>query len=193
MQQGLGPHSRWISTRDKEKKRPDIEQRNHAVNRSTTRGHFHAEHTHKLLVPGVDIDLKFTRATEAFYLIRGNASGFKAAISDASMHVRKVKINPGMTMKHILTMQKGIPAKYPLRSDVVTSFTIAAGSLSFSKENLVTKQPPRRVFLGLVSNASFNSHGGDKPLQLSPLRPQLSDAVLLQSTVPLETPHFKLW
>ena len=79
------------------------------------------------------------------------------------MHVRKVKINPSMTKKHILTMQKGIPAKYPLRSGIVTSFTIVASSLSFSKENLVTEQLPRRVFLGLVSNASFNSRGGANP------------------------------
>ena len=92
-----------------------------------------------------------------------NAGRFKAAISDAILHVRKVKISPNTAMEPALTMLKGIPAKYPLRRGVVTYFVLAAGSFSFNKENLITGQLPRRAFLGLVSNTFFKGHGRANP------------------------------
>ena len=42
----LDPTADGSQPGDKEKKRPDIEQCNHAVDRSTTCGHFHVGHTH---------------------------------------------------------------------------------------------------------------------------------------------------
>ena len=117
----------------------------------------------KFLLPGVDIDLKFVRSSGAFHLMGDDVTGFKIVILDASLHVRKVKVNPTVALEHAETLQKGIPAKYPLRRGVVTSFTIPAGNLSFNKENLITGQLPRRVFLGLVSNTAFNGHGRQNP------------------------------
>ena len=84
----------------------------------------------KYLLPGVDIDLKFIRSNGAFHLMADNAAGFKVIIEEASLHVRKVKINPTVALEHAQELQKGIPAKYPLRRGVVTSSTIPNGTLS---------------------------------------------------------------
>ena len=117
----------------------------------------------KYLLPGVDVDLKFIRSNGASHLMADNAAGFKVMIEEVSLHVRKVKINPTVALGHAEELQKGIPAKYPLRRGVVTSSTIPNGTLSFNKENLITGQLPRRVFLGLVTNTTFKGNGKENP------------------------------
>ena len=69
----------------------------------------------KYLLPGVDIDLKFVRSNGAFHLMADNVAGFKVIIEEASLHVRKVKINPTVALELAQELQKGIPAKYPPR------------------------------------------------------------------------------
>ena len=78
----------------------------------------------KYLLPGVDIYLKFIRSNRVSHLTDDTTGGFKVTIEEASLHVRKVKINPTASLEHAEELQKGIPAKYPLRRGVVTSSTI---------------------------------------------------------------------
>ena len=117
----------------------------------------------RYLVNGVDMSLKLTRANSAFYLMGEAVGDFRLTIMDAALHVRKVKINPTISLQHAKMMNAGHPAKYPLRRGVVTTFTVGTGSLSFNKENIVTGQLPRRVVLALVTNTSFNGSGKENP------------------------------
>ena len=145
-----------------------LKKRNARIRKSKTfqligRPHVDIFMQDKYLQPGVDIDLKFIRSNGAFHLMGDNVGGFKVTIEEASLHVRKVKINPTVSLEHAEELQKGVPAKYPLRRGVVTSSTIPAGTLSFNKENLITGQLPRRVFLGIVTNTTFNGNGKENP------------------------------
>ena len=68
----------------------------------------------KYLLNGVDLDIKFTRSNPAFHLMTADAAAFKLHILDATLDVRKVKINPVISLEHNKTLQQGITAKYPM-------------------------------------------------------------------------------
>lgn len=109
----------------------------------------------RYLLNGVDMYLKMIRSSPTFHLI-GDENKYKTKITDAALHVRKVKLNPSITLAHSKLLDQGKLVKYPTRRGVVTSFTISQNSLSFNKENVVSGQLPRRVVIGLVRNAAFN-------------------------------------
>ena len=124
----------------------------------------------KYLLNGVDISLKFTRANKAFTLMSDHPEHYRINILEAALYVRKVKINPTISIEHNKTLQQGITAKYPLRRGVVNTFTIPQGNLSYNKENLITGQLPRRIILGFVTNRAFNGHGQNNPFNFQNLR-----------------------
>ena len=148
---------------------PGIKKRNARIKESRTfqligRPHVDIFMQDKYLLPGVDIDLKFTKSPTQFHLLGGTAlKRVRVEIISALLLVRSVKVNPGVSLAHIEELQKDIPAKYPLRRGIVTTFVVPAGTQSFSRENLIIGQLPRRVFLGLVTNSTFNSNGKQNP------------------------------
>ena len=138
-----------------------VKKRNARIRKSKTfqlisRPHVDIFMQDKYILPGADIDLKFIRSNGAFHLMGDNIRGSKVTIEEANLHVRKVKIKPTVALEHAEELQKGVPVKYPPRQGVVTSSTIPNSTLSFNKENLITGQLPRRIFLGLVTYTTFN-------------------------------------
>ena len=127
------------------------------------RPHCDLFHQDKYLLNGVNMTVKFIRASKEFSLLGPDVSAFKIVIEEAKLLIRRVKINPALALEHATTLEKNIPAKYPLRRGVVTSFTIPAGSKTFVKENLITGQLPRRLFAAMVPNDAFNGSGAQNP------------------------------
>ena len=127
---------------------PGIKKRNARIKESRTfqligRLHMDIFMQDKYLLPGVDIDLKFTKSPTQFHLLGGTAlKRVRVEIISALLLVRSVKVNAGVSLAHIEELQKDIPAKYPLRRGVVTTFVVPAGSQSFSRENLIIGQLP---------------------------------------------------
>lgn len=109
----------------------------------------------RYLLNGVDMHVKLIRSSPLFHLI-GDEDKYTSKITDAALYVRKVKLNPSITIAHSKLLDQGKLVKYPIRRGVVTSFTISQNSLSFNKENVVSGQLPRRVVIGFVRNAAFN-------------------------------------
>ena len=148
---------------------PGIKKRNERIKESrifqlTGRPHVDIFMQDKYLLPGVDIDLKFTQSPTRFHLLGGAVlRRVQVEIIGALLLVRNVKVNPDVSLAHIEELQKGIPATYPLRRGVVTTFVVPAGTRSFNRENLIIGQLPRRVFLGLVTNTTFNGSGRENP------------------------------
>ena len=117
----------------------------------------------RYLLNGVDMSLKFIRSAKQFHLMTASPNDFKLHILDATLQVRKVKVAPTIALDHASTLDRGIPAKYPMRRGIVSSFTVPANSLSFNKENLITGQLPRRIVLGMVANDAFNGAAKKNP------------------------------
>ena len=114
----------------------------------------------KYLLNGVDLSLRFIRASKEFTLMGDDIANYNISMTDASLYVRKVKLNPAIALEHQKSLQQGITAKYPLRRGVVSTFTIPRGVHSHNKENVTTGQLPRRIIIGFVTNEAFN--GGIK-------------------------------
>ena len=110
----------------------------------------------RLLLGGVDIKLKLNRSKNSFALMSAaDNANFKVSITNASLHVRRVKLSPDASLSHAKNLETQT-AKYPIRRVDVKTFSIPRGNLSFSRESLILGQLPKRLVVGCVSNTAFN-------------------------------------
>lgn len=118
-------------------------------------GHIHSDifHQNKYLLNGVELKLKLFRSRDEFCLM--SKSPFIVNIMEASVMVRRVKINPTVLISHAKAIEQ-YSAKYPITRVDVKAFTIPAGVLGKSIDNVYLGQLPKRIIIGLVSNKAFN-------------------------------------
>ena len=99
------------------------------------------------------ITLRLSRSKNEFCLMCTDA--FKVKLEKVVLKIRRVKLNPAVSLAHAEALQLGT-AKYPIRRVECLTYTVDAGTLSHDKENLFTGQLPKRLVLGMVTNTSFN-------------------------------------
>ncbi|ELT89957.1 hypothetical protein CAPTEDRAFT_198372 [Capitella teleta] len=125
--------------------------------------HLDVFHQPKLLLNGVDMKIRLSRSKNSFNLQYDPAAGdFITQISQASLYVRKVKVNPKIQMAHIKALEKG-RAKYPLRRIETKTFSVPAGNLQATQPYLFLGQRPKRLVIGLVDNDAFNGNAAKSP------------------------------
>ncbi|KAK6175844.1 hypothetical protein SNE40_014224 [Patella caerulea] len=108
----------------------------------------------KYLLNGVDMRLRMVRSKDTFCPMAATDT-FKVVIEKASLCIRRLKLNPAVTVAHASALMKR-NAIYPIRRVDVKSFTIPTGNRSLDKDNLFLGQTPRSVLVALVSNDSFS-------------------------------------
>lgn len=108
----------------------------------------------KYLLNGVEVRLRFIRTRDVFSLM-GKENEYKVKLLDASLKIRKVKINPAILIAHSKNLEK-CNAKYPITRVEVKISTIAAGLASYICDNIILGQIPKRIILGFVSNKAYN-------------------------------------
>ena len=118
-------------------------------------GHIHSDlfHQNKYLINGVEMKIKLVRTRDEFSLM--SKSEFKISILEASLMVRRVKINPSILISHAKSIEQ-YSAKYPITRVDVKSFTIPSDVLGKTIDNVYLGQMPKRLIIGLVSNKAFN-------------------------------------
>ena len=117
----------------------------------------------RYLINRVDVKVKLTPSKDAFNLIAHDpAAGYKATITQASLMLRKVKLNPAVALAHEKALERG-NVKYPMKRVVVKTFTIARGMVSHIQDNLFLSQTPTRVVLGMVESEAFNGAYNKNP------------------------------
>ncbi|XP_071580632.1 uncharacterized protein F54H12.2-like [Temnothorax nylanderi] len=133
-------------------------------------GHLHCDvfNQDKFLINGVEVRMRLVRSKDSFCLME-NTSTSKIRILDASLLVRRAKISPGVLLAHASMLSK-TTAKYPLTRVEVKTFTIHAGLVGESIDNVILGQLPKRIIVGFVDNRAFN---GDRKLN-PPLQPSFS-------------------
>nr|XP_002123084.2 uncharacterized protein F54H12.2-like [Ciona intestinalis] len=114
----------------------------------------------RYLLNEVDVKLKLTRSKDTFATIR--PAGFKVKITQASLHVRKLKISSSVQLGHITALDRGL-CKYPITRVEMKTITIPGGNQSISHENLFLGQLPKRVIIGFVDNDAFNGIHNKNP------------------------------
>ncbi|XP_048350043.1 uncharacterized protein F54H12.2-like [Sphaerodactylus townsendi] len=128
-------------------------------------GHLHTDlfFQPRLMINGVDLKIKLTRAKDAFCLLTNDAAaGFKVQILTASLFVKRVKVAPGIRLAHAEAMRT-TTAKYPVDRVSMKVFSIAAGTRVSNVDNLFLGQLPKQLVLALVDNDSFSGEYTKNP------------------------------
>ena len=127
-------------------------------------GRLHCDifHQERYLLNGVDVKIRLIPSKSTFNLMTAAAANFKSVISHASLFVRKVRLNPSVTLSHAKALERGT-AKYPLKRVVVKTFSIPTGNVGAVQDNLFLSQTPNRLVIGLVDSAAFNGENARNP------------------------------
>jgi len=113
----------------------------------------------KFSINGVEVRMRLIRSKDWVCLMK-TKSASKIGIPDASLIVRRAKINPGVLLPHARMLNKST-AKYPFTKVEIKTFTIHAGLVRESLDNVIFGQLSKRIIVGFVDNKAFN---GDRKL-----------------------------
>ncbi|XP_041452656.1 uncharacterized protein F54H12.2-like [Lytechinus variegatus] len=139
----------------------------------------------RLLLPGVDLKLKFNRSKDSFCLLSSDVNPkYKVVIDKAALYVRRVKVNPSVMISHAKTLEKST-AKYPVNKVDVRSFSIPAGNMSVSKDNLFLGQLPNRIIVGFVDNDAYNGSYTKNPYNFKHLNLNFIGVTIDGETIPM--------
>ena len=117
----------------------------------------------RYMLNGVDVKIKLTPAKDSFNLLTGDPTkGYKTVITDATLVVRKARLNPAIAIAHEKALTRA-NAKYPFKRVVVKTFAIPKGMLSHNQDNLYMSQTPTRLVIGLVTSTAFNGSYKNNP------------------------------
>ena len=100
--------------------------------------------------------IRFTRSKDQFVLMSNESESFHVEILSAKLLVRKLKISPNLaptqTHEQLLVTK---PAKYPITRVEVKVFHLPKGQNSFTHDNLILGNLPKRICIGIVDNKAF--------------------------------------
>ena len=127
-------------------------------------GRLHCDifHQERYLINGVDVKIRLVPSKSSFNLMAAAGSGFKSIITHASLFVRKVRLNPAVSLAHAKALEKST-AKYPVKRVVVKTFSIPAGNVGVVQDNLFLSQTPNKIVIGLVDSVAFNGQIENNP------------------------------
>ncbi|KAF4524188.1 hypothetical protein B566_EDAN011021 [Ephemera danica] len=111
----------------------------------------------------LDIRFLFVRNKLEVCLTKAAATALpRIVILDATLWIRKVRINPGILIAHAKSLSLHT-AKYPYKRVEMHNYTIPMGSQHHTIENMFLGRIPCRVIIGLVSHAAFSGSFSKNP------------------------------
>ena len=119
----------------------------------------------RYLLNGVDVKLRLVKSKDAFniFVPTTDQTSYKTVITHMSVFVRKCTLNPSALLAHSRVLSANVTAKYPLKRVSVRPYSIPAGSLSSTQDNLFLNQIPNRIIIGLVDSDTYNGHFQKNP------------------------------
>jgi hypothetical protein len=110
----------------------------------------------KMLINGVDMDIKLTPSPEAFYLLAPNDyTKVRIKILDATLFITQVEIKSSLLLAHTNIIAKKRKAYYPVKHTQIKTFTANSGTQQISINNALFGLVPDRILIPLVKNAAF--------------------------------------
>lgn len=120
-------------------------------------GRLHADlfNQTKLLLNGVDIRIRLTKARSEFFLLGpSNDTKVLLKITDASLHVKNIEISPAILLAHSQALLAA-SAIYPINRVEMKTVTIAAGARGVALDNVILGQIPKTIVFAMVDNESY--------------------------------------
>lgn len=128
-------------------------------------GHLHGDifNQDKFLLNGVEMRIRLVRSKEAFNLMcNQDDQKLKVTILDASLIIRKARINPSILLAHQKVLAS-TTAKYPITRAEVKVVTIPSGIQGKTLDNIFLGQVPKRCIVGFIKNSAFNGSFKQNP------------------------------
>ena len=131
-------------------------------------GRLHADlfNTDRMLINGVDMNIRLTRAPEAFYLL-GPEDDPKVRIKilDATLFITQIELKPPLLLAHANVLGMKRKAHYPVTHTQIKTFTASSGAQQVSIDNAFLGPIPERILLGFVKNTAFVGSASTNPFQ----------------------------
>ena len=110
----------------------------------------------RYLLSGIDLKLRLIPSKSSFCLMaQDSEKNFKANITHASLFVRRSRLNPMISLAHNKALEKG-NVKYPIKRNIIKTFSIPQGYQSTVQDNLFLTQIPNKLIICLVASSAFN-------------------------------------
>lgn len=121
----------------------------------------------KYLPNGIEIRVRLNRSSPQFCIMTGEAYNLVVKIDVAKLSVRTIQLLPAVTndLNQSIAQHN---AKLPVRRVEVKTFTIGTGLRSKIEDHLFQGQLPKRLFIGMVTNAEFNGSYPTNPFRFRP-------------------------
>lgn len=120
----------------------------------------------KFLINGVEMRLKLIRSKPEFHLMAPDGSPAVCTITDATLIIRKTKINPSVLLAHTRALESA-SAKYPVTRVDVKTITINNGLRSKVLDSVYLGQLPKRIVAGFVENTAYNGTSTENPFNFA--------------------------
>ena len=121
-------------------------------------GRLHADlfNSDKMLINGVDMNIKLTREPEGFYLLAPSSyNKLCIKILDATLFITQVDLKPPLPLAHANVLGMKPKAHYPVTHTQIIPFTTSSGSQQVSIDNAFLWSIPERILIALVKNTAF--------------------------------------
>jgi len=110
----------------------------------------------KMLINGVDMNIKLTRAPDAFYLLApSDDDKVRIKILDATLFITQVELKPPLLLAHANVLGMKRKAHCPVTHSQIKTFTASSGAQQISIDNAFLGPIPERILIALVKNTAF--------------------------------------
>lgn len=110
----------------------------------------------KYIPPGVEITVRFHRASDAFCIVAAvNNIQYKVEIEDIKLYVRHVTLSEDVMQLHMKLLEKG-PAVFPYNRTLMKTVAYPGGLTHITASNLFGGILPKSILIALVNATNFN-------------------------------------
>ena len=158
-----GPHQHYTDLPQNQKNTLDAmiaETAEYAGGRTRSlvfKPHLEVFHTGKVLVPGVEIKMKFHFNSPNLFM---NGVGLAARLNEADIKIRfhmcQLRLNETVFMNLSAKREDGEVAVYPTVRSEIRTFSMDGALTRFDIPNLFQNRVPDRMIVGLVDSRAFN-------------------------------------
>lgn len=119
-------------------------------------------YSHKLLIPKVNINLKFIRNTDDFALICETSNKYAFKFNKLWISARRITLKPQVHEAIERSLMKA-PANYPIKQSKIRTFTIEQGTVAKSFGSIIQGVLPTTLIFALVKTAGFDGKSKNNP------------------------------
>jgi hypothetical protein len=122
--------------------------------------------SHRFLIPGPTIKLKFLKNDDKFCLMSGT-NDWKLKVNNLTISTRKLKIHNTITEKHSEIIKKQ-PALYPIKQSKIKTYVINSGITATTLSGVFRGKLPIKAVFGFVKSDAFNGTFDTNPWLFQP-------------------------